>query len=138
MSGERSSCPPSGGIKRRIGRLYDEHLAGLNRIRRPVARTGYAENIYWVYGMVLKAGVKADAAGIMQALDKRGVGTRPFFYPMHRQPVLLRRGLFGGESLPVSERIAERGFYIPSGVALNDAEMDYVAQAVTEVLAAHV
>ena len=88
--------------------------------------------------MVLKAGVKADAAGIMRALEKRGVGTRPFFYPMHRQPVLLRRGLFQGASLPVSERIAERGFYIPSGVGLTDEEIEYVAQTVGEVLAAHV
>ena len=124
--------------KRAIGRRYNQLLAGVGSIERQPAKTDYAENIYWVYGMVLKAGVKADAAGIMQALDKRGVGTRPFFYPMHRQPVLLRRGLFQGLSLPVSERIAERGFYIPSGVALSDDEMEYVAQAVTEVLAAHV
>src|SRR6185369_14910096 len=56
--------------KRAIGRRYNQLLAGVGSIERQPAKTDYAENIYWVYGMVLKAGVKADAAGIMQALDK--------------------------------------------------------------------
>jgi perosamine synthetase len=124
--------------KRAIGARYNQLLARLDCVERQPARTDYAENIYWVYGMVLKAGVKADAAGIMQALEKRGVGTRPFFYPMHRQPVLLRRGLCQGMTLPVSERIAERGFYVPSGVGLSEREIEYVAHALSDVLAAHV
>jgi perosamine synthetase len=41
-------------IKRRIGRRYDELLADVDLIQRPLARTNYADNIYWVYGLVLK------------------------------------------------------------------------------------
>jgi perosamine synthetase len=45
---------------------------------------------------------------------------------MHWQPVFQKRGLFGGESYPVSERLAEQGFYIPSGLTLTDEQQEYV------------
>ena len=70
----------------------------------------------------------------MQRLAARDIGTRPFFWPMHEQPVLRRMGLFAGESHPVAERIARRGFYIPSGLALTEAQIDQCAQSVKEVL----
>ena len=52
---------------------------------------------------------------------------------MHLQPVLLNAGLFQGESYPVSENLFEKGFYIPSGLALKDEQIDRVANAVIEV-----
>jgi perosamine synthetase len=44
-------------------------------------------------------------------------------------------GLFTGESHPVSERIARRGFYLPSGLALTDGQIQRSAMALREVLA---
>jgi perosamine synthetase len=43
-------------------------------------------------------------------------------------------GLFAKVSCPVAERLARRGFYIPSGLALTDEQISNVAQAVTEML----
>ena len=43
-------------------------------------------------------------------------------------------GLFRGETYPVAERLADRGFYIPSGMALTEAQIDQVAATVREVL----
>jgi perosamine synthetase len=43
-------------------------------------------------------------------------------------------GLFAGERYPVAEQLARRGFYLPSGVALTDAQMDHVVTAVRTVL----
>jgi perosamine synthetase len=53
---------------------------------------------------------------------------------MHEQPVFRKMGLFEGESCPVAERIARRGFYIPSGLALTDEQVERVAQALVEIL----
>jgi perosamine synthetase len=95
-------------------------------VQLPCERTSYAENIYWVYGVVLDetTGLTADHA--MDALRARGVGTRPFFWPIHQQPVFQRMGMFQDERYPVAERLARYGFYLPSGLALTDAQMDYV------------
>jgi perosamine synthetase len=123
--------------RRRMGHRYDALLAGTPGIQLPVTANEHADNIYWVYPLVLDSSIRTDAAGIMKALGARGIGTRPFFWPMHEQPALHRLGLLKGESMPVSERIARRGFYLPSGMALTDAQIDTCASTLKEVLLEH-
>lgn len=121
--------------KREIGRRYLELLAGLPGVQLPLPRTACAENLYWVFGLVLERSHPLDATAAMQRLAERKVGTRPFFWPMHEQPVLQRMGLFAGESYPVAENIARRGFYLPSGLGLSDEDIREVAVRVREALA---
>jgi len=121
--------------KREIGRRYTELLAAVPHLGLPLADTDYASNIYWVYGLLLSDSAGIDASEAMLRLAKAGVGTRPFFWPMHEQPVLRKMGLFEGIRLPVAERIARRGFYLPSGLALKEEEIDLAAGALREILA---
>ena len=121
--------------KRQIGAWYDAMLADVDDLERLPARTGYAENIHWVYGVVLKDSVPFDAEEAMARMQARGIGTRPFFWPMHEQPVLREMGLFDNVSCPVAERIARRGFYIPSGVALTRNQAAEVTEALRQILA---
>ncbi len=120
--------------KRRMGARYNDLLAGLQGAQLPLANTAYAENIYWVYSLVLDEQVGMDADGAMRRLTEKGVATRPFFCPMHMQPVLRRMGLFEGEQYPVAERLYQPGFYIPSGMALTDEQLEASAQSVREIL----
>jgi perosamine synthetase len=113
--------------KRAIGRRYTAALGKVPGLQLPLDHTDYAESIYWVYGVVLEDSVPFDAAEAMERLRRVKIGSRPFFWPMHEQPVFRRMGLFDGVSCPVAERIARRGFYLPSGVALTDAQIDRVA-----------
>jgi perosamine synthetase len=120
--------------KRQIGRLYRERLRGIEGIELPLASTDAAENIYWVFGVVLEGTIPFDAAEAMRRLAARGIGTRPFFWPMHEQPVFRRMGLFDGVHCPVAERLARRGFYLPSGLGLTDEQVDRAANALGEIL----
>lgn len=119
--------------KRRMGARYTELLAGVPGLQLPLPATDYADNIYWVYGLVLDESLPLDAEDAMHRLLKAGVGTRPFFWPMHEQPVFQNRGWFAGERYPVAERLARRGFYIPSGLALTDDQIDQAARAVRKL-----
>ncbi len=121
--------------KRDMGARYTAKLTGVPGLQLPLAQTANADNIYWVYGLVLDEEVPFDADEAMKRLAKLGVGCRPFFWPMHEQPVLRRMGLFEGLRLPVSERLGRRGFYVPSGMALTEAQIDTVAAAVRELVA---
>jgi len=121
--------------KREIGRRYSELLAGLPDLVLPLPATDHADNIYWVYGVVLESTVPFDAAEAMRRLGALGIGTRPFFWPMHEQPVFKDMGLFEGVSCPVAEGIARRGFYIPSGLALTDEQLERSARVLRGVLA---
>ena len=120
--------------KRQIGRRYDELLADVEHIQRPLPETDYARNIYWVYGIVLDDAIEGAAASVIDRLAAAGVGARPFFWPMHLQPVLRRRGLFEGLSLPVAERLGVRGLYLPSGLGITDDCIDRAAAVFKEVL----
>lgn len=120
--------------KRRMGQRYRELLRDEKRIQLPAEHSAGAENIYWVFGLVLADEVPFDACQMMRRLQERKIGTRPFFWGMHEQPVLREMGLFENVSLPVTERISRRGFYVPSGLALTDAQMAEVAVAVKEIL----
>jgi len=121
--------------KRALGQRYTTLLKYIDQFQLPLERTGYAENIYWVYGLVLKDSAPFDAEEAMQRLAAAGIGTRPFFWPMHEQPVFRKMGLFTGECYPVAERLARRGFYLPSGLALTNEQIEIVAAAVREVIA---
>ena len=120
--------------KRTMGQLYTQLLSDIKNIQLPVPMTNYAENIYWVYGIVLKNEIPFDAKEAMKKLSEAGVGTRPFFWPMHEQPVFRRMGLFQNESHHVAERIGRRGFYIPSGLALGKDQILTVSNKVREVV----
>jgi perosamine synthetase len=120
--------------KRRMGKRYNEMLMRVEGLELMTPNTEYAENIYWVYGMVLKDDVPFEAEEAMKRLGSLKIGTRPFFWPMHEQPVFRKMGLFEGERYPVAERLARRGFYIPSGMALTEAQMEEVAEAVKEMM----
>ena len=122
--------------KRRIGNRYQELLCDLKGVQLPLRRTDYADNLYWVFGLVLDKRL-GDAESMMRRLRSAGIGTRPFFYPMHKQPVFLKTGLFKDESHCHSERLSLQGFYIPSGLNLNDHQLVTTANALKTVLSTH-
>lgn len=123
--------------KRAMGKLYTELLKDVSGLQLPLAQTSYAENIYWVYGIVLKNSVHFDAKEMMSRLGQQAIGTRPFFFPMHQQPVFKKMGMFALDtenSYPVAENISQRGFYIPSGTALTEIQIGQVADTIEQLI----
>jgi len=121
--------------KREIGQLYSQLLEGCPGLILPAGEnSGGESNIYWVYGIELAPDVTLDAEEIMSRLAAVKIGTRPFFWPMHEQPVFLNKGMFKDCSFPVAERIARRGFYIPSGLGLTDNDCREVSRRIRSVM----
>jgi len=120
--------------KREMGRHYTELLSGVPGIQLPVVSTDYADNVYWVYGIVLDEEYPYSADVVMKALAEQNVDTRPFFWPMHEQPVFRKADLFRGEAYPVAERLARKGFYVPSGLGLTEEQRARVCEALIQVM----
>lgn len=120
--------------KREIGSYYNKLLKDIQYLNLPLLSTSYADNIYWVYGIILDNEFPIDAFEITKRLGEKKVGTRTFFWPMHEQPVFKNMGLYKNEKYPISEKLARRGFYIPSGLALNKNQMEQVAERLEEVV----
>ncbi|HEX3580964.1 MAG TPA: DegT/DnrJ/EryC1/StrS family aminotransferase [Thermoanaerobaculia bacterium] len=118
--------------KKAIAAHYGARLSGLAGLQLP-AELPHVSSVFWMYGVVLDESLPLDATQFAHELRKRGVDTRPFFIGMHEQPALRDRGLFAGERHPVAERLARRGFYLPTGLTLTDAQLDRVCDAVAAV-----
>jgi len=119
--------------KRWIGQEYTKRLQELSGLQLPVEES-WAKGVYWMYGIVLSNKTGMDAAYFAKKMADRGIETRPFFLGMHEQPVFKRRGLFSGERYPVTERLAQQGLYLPSGLALTEEQLGTVVQAVRELV----
>jgi len=113
--------------KRKMGAYYNDQLRFLvdYGYQLPLPANGQAENIYWVYGIVAPS--QDEKENLLQYLHKHFIGTRPFFWSMHEQPLFAKMNLFVHESYPVSEQISRRGFYIPSGLGLTEEDLETVS-----------
>ena len=123
------------GIKKRIGRVYQQGLKSIECLQLPLESENGVDNVYWVFGVVLTESTDIDRQELMRLLGEAGIGTRPFFWPIHKQPVFLNQGMFKADSCPVSERIAENGFYLPSGLALTEEQQQEVIEKLVSLLA---
>ena len=70
----------------------------------------------------------------MSDLGNKGIGTRPFFWPMHLQPVFQKMGLFKEENHPVAERLARMGFYLPSGIGVSKSNIRTISTVLKDSL----
>jgi perosamine synthetase len=120
-------------IKVRVAEYYRRGLAGLPGVRFMAVKP-WARSVYWMYSVELDPALKLDAVTVMERLRARGVATRPFFLGLHEQPVLHGRGWFAGEHYPHTERAARLGFYLPSGLNLDEATVARVVAALRESL----
>lgn len=120
--------------KREMGRYYTERLRDIKGLILPIEKTDYADNIYWVYGLVLDKNIRTDNREVQKLLATEGIGTRTFFWCMHEQPVYREAGLFEGEMYPNAEYLARKGFYIPSGLALKKEQMDKVVDVIFNIM----
>ena len=63
--------------------LLEEHQ---DKFQLPIKKINGVYNHYWVFGIVLKReGIRDN---LINYLDENGIETRPFFYPLHKQPLL--------------------------------------------------
>ena len=106
--------------KKEIGKLYYNLLKDIKNIYIQKPKDRNFENIYWVFGVVLNK--KIDISKLTLNLQKYGVQTRPFFYPMHKQKIL-QKFINKNEKFVNSEYISSKGFYLPSGLALTNKDI---------------
>jgi perosamine synthetase len=68
------------------------------------------------------------------ALERAGVQTRSFFYPLHRQPALKK---YERGPLPVSEDLYRRGICLPVHHGLTEADIDEVSEIIRKAHTSH-
>lgn len=120
-------------IKREMAKEYSKRLAEVPEIKIPIEKPGI-KNVYWMYAIELTKESEINAEQLANSLIEYGIATRPFFLGLHEQPVFHDMGLFVDENYPVTERIARRGLYLPSGNTLTKVQIGFICDAVQEIM----
>ena len=107
--------------KRLIAKLYENGLKNIPGITLPPEKE-WARNVYWMYSILIDdsiTGVLRD--DLMKRLQNKGIESRPFFYPIHKQPIY---------DLPinlhVAEKLSRRGLSLPSASNLKKEDVEKV------------
>ena len=121
--------------KREIGKRYISILRQCNKIYIQPDKLKYSKNIFWVFGILLRRNVGFTRDWVVKKLLKNNIQTRNFFYPMHKQKVFQKMRLFSKKKkFPNADFLSKNGFYLPSGLGINNVEIDFVAKTLLKIL----
>jgi len=119
-------------MRRRNAYLYNKFLKDIEGLRLPLEKE-WAKNVYWMYSILVEPEFGMSRDKLMNELRKKGIETRPFFIPMHKQPVFQKMRLFKDEVYPVAEELSEKGLHLPSSPGLSEQEIRYIANAIRDL-----
>jgi len=118
-----------------VGLQYYNKLKKNKNIYIPEPKKNFAKNIYWVVAvLIVNKKIKLDAKKVMHKLHKLGIGTRPFFWPMHKQKILKNLKMKNSKQFTNSEYISKYGFYLPSSLSLKNSDIDFICKQVNLVI----
>lgn len=112
--------------RRANAKLYTSLLKNIPGIITPPEKD-WAKNVYWMYGILINEkqfGINKDE--VMIVLKEKGIETRSFFLPMHKQEVYFAKDeRFPNTtgSYPISEELFKQGLYLPSSSSLTKEQI---------------
>jgi len=116
----------------RNANLYNSLLKNVKGITLPPEEE-WAKNVYWMYGILVEKEFGMTMPDVREALLKKGIDTRAFFIPMHRQPVFLNNKQDNfpdcSGSYPIADMLSQKGFYLPSSSSLKEEEIKQICEA---------
>jgi perosamine synthetase len=114
--------------KRSMAALYNKLLQDISFLKLP-KEAAYAKSVYWMYNIEVSAKASITRDMLMKQLHELGVDTRTYFYPLHAQPAL-KKYRIKENTFPVSTKLSQFGLYLPSGLAITDAQIRTVCKAI--------
>lgn len=117
--------------RRKNAKLYNSLLKDVEGVTLP-PEAGWAKSIYWLYSILIEDVFGIGRDELISKLTERGIETRPFFIPMHKQPIFKKMGLISGD-FPVADELCAKGICLPSGSSLEEKQIRYVCDAIKEV-----
>lgn len=123
--------------RRQIADAYLSALNGVPGLAFQALEDKGERNGYWVVGMTLESHSRfGSAKEAMMALAEAGVGSRPFFFPLHKQPLLSKHSYEwrSAGSLEISEHLGRQGFYVPNGLGTSSEDLQTAVQITKSVL----
>ena len=113
--------------KRKIAEWYRKEFEDLE-VKSLIKRhpeMPWAKNVYWMYSILIKDKFQINRDELIAKLEREGIETRPFFYPVHTFPFYNK-----GESFPVSEELSRKGLNLPSSANLRKKDVETIVECI--------
>jgi len=129
--------------RERVAGLYAERLAALDGaapagagdpagLVLPAAERDGVRRTWFVYTVRLPSGT--DRYAVISDLDQRGIASKAYLPCIHVMPHYRERFGFRGGEFPVAEEASSRSLALPFFGAMEETEVDRVAEALAEAL----
>lgn len=115
--------------RREHGLLYRSLLAKIKGITVQHDQAD-SENCFWMNGLCVTPDYGRSRQELIAHLQEQGIDTRLFFNGMHRQPALQKYGCDCSGDFSVSDKLADTGFYLPSGSGLHEKDIHRVCDTI--------
>lgn len=106
--------------KKEMGKLYDTLLSDIPRVE--LIKTNYDNTAPWFFDILCEEREK-----LIEFLKEKGIGSRPFYPPLHAEPAYGYLGHF-----PVTEEIAYKGLWLPSSITVTNEQIEYICESIKE------
>lgn len=117
--------------KRNLAATYNVTLNKYDFFQTPIEKEG-TFNSYWLYTFLVKDNAPFSREDLMDYLSKKGVESRPVFYPLHIMPPYKTYG--NKEHLQTSTLISKSGVSLPSSVNLSELESKYICNSISDFI----
>ncbi len=106
--------------KKELGKLYERELHGISEVE--LIDTDLENTPPWFFDILCE---RRD--DLMGYLKEKGIGGRPFYPALHKEPAFLCEGNF-----PNAEYVADHGLWLPSAVSLSDETVVHICDVIKE------
>ena len=119
--------------KRHILHLYKKNLLKKDGLQLNLENEDLFNGV-WAPSLVVDESFNLKNQEIINALSKKGIPSRPFFYPMSSIPAYKGYQTGSRSDNPNAYSIAERGITLPSAYSLLDSEIEFISEAIVSLL----
>ncbi|MEW6200926.1 MAG: DegT/DnrJ/EryC1/StrS family aminotransferase [bacterium] len=119
--------------RRRNAEYYTTLLSEIDGIVTP-PQAHWAKNVFWMFGILVEESFGITARQLAEELRTRGVDTRAFFLPMHRQPVFQNHSKKNypdvSGNYPAADALYQKGLYLPSSSHLRRDQIEFIVEQI--------
>jgi len=118
--------------REQVAAWYEARLSEVQGVEIPIVESYTTRMSWFVY--VVRFDPKIDRDAVASSLGEKGIPARPYFLPIHLQPYMAERFGWREGDFPVTEDLGRRGLALPFSGVMTEEQVEYVCEAVREVL----
>ena len=111
--------------KKRNALFYNSMLREVKGLTLPAEKSNIRHS-QWMYSVLVGKSYPCGRDALIDELKRKGISSRPFFYPLHEMPPYAG---FRRDSLEVTQKVSSEGINLPSSVGLKQDDIALVCDA---------